>query len=95
MSLKIANILAAEGAFVTKNAWIEEFFCETHGCLWMVVTRREEGLFATIPANRGDWSRSTKTTNPNQPNPSVSEYTYRMSRRMNGKFLAPYVDRNL
>jgi hypothetical protein len=85
VSLKTASLLAAQGELISGNIWIEEFFCEEHGRMWMVVTKKEDVLFANILASQGDWGRTTKTTNPNIPNPSVSEYSYRMSRRSNNR----------
>jgi hypothetical protein len=90
VSLKTASLLAAQGAFVSGRAWIEEFFCQEHGRMWMVVTKKDDVLFATIPASRGDWGRTTKTVHPNIPNPSVSEYTSRMSRRSNTNLIRQY-----
>ena len=82
ISRKNASLLAASRqGYVDSNSWIEEFFCEKHGRVWMRLSKDREGKLAAVLAKRQDWNRSTHTLNPDTPNPSVSEYTYRMSRR--------------
>ena len=78
---KRASLLATQGAYIDRLTWIEEFFCEEHGKLWLRLRQNEEGLISSKLANDGDWGSSTGTIDPNTPNPSVSEFTYRMSRR--------------
>jgi len=78
---KNALLLAAKGICVDQKAWIEELFCSEHGKVWMLVRKQDDGTFTTIPAKSQDWERTTKTLDPDLPNPSVSEFTYRMSRR--------------
>lgn len=82
ISRKKASLLAANPkGYVDSNAWIEEFFCEKHGRLWMCMHRSNEGKLEAVLAKSQDWKRTTHTFNPDTPNPSVSEYSYRMSRR--------------
>jgi hypothetical protein len=53
--------------------------------MWLLITRQSDGkLTATIPEEQ-DWQKTNKTFDPNRPNPSVSEFTYRMSRQCYGK----------
>ncbi|WP_254658109.1 hypothetical protein [Pleurocapsa sp. PCC 7327] len=79
---KKASFLATQNsAYVDRNAWLEEFFCEEHGTIWMRLSRQADGTLAAIPAKRSDWQSTTRTINPEIPNPSVSEFSYHMSRR--------------
>jgi hypothetical protein len=79
---KKASFLAAQKqAHVASNVWLEEFFCEEHGQIWLHLTKTQEGAFLMRLATREDWQRTNRTPNPERPNPSVSEFTYRLSRR--------------
>ncbi|MEA5510576.1 hypothetical protein VB715_12450 [Crocosphaera sp. UHCC 0190] len=79
---KKASFLATQNPiWVDRDVWLEEFFCEGHGKIWMRLSRSEEGKITTRLARREDWKRTTSTPDPDTPNCSVSEFTYRMSRR--------------
>lgn len=82
---KKAAFLAVKGDYVDRSSWLEEFFCGEHGKMWMAIRQDETGTLMAVPADERDWKRTTGTVNPNIPNPSVSEFTYRMSRRANGQ----------
>lgn len=86
MPHKSAMFLANKGAYVDSNSWIEEFFCGDHGKLWMKVTRKTDNTLVTTLATSKDWQQTTGTIQPERPNPSVSEFTYRMSRQAGQKF---------
>jgi hypothetical protein len=78
---KATILLAMQGAFIHQSTWLEEFFCQSHGCLWLLVHSSNAGsLRITLPSAH-DWKRTTGTVHPDLPNPSVSEFTHRMSRR--------------
>jgi hypothetical protein len=77
---KRATLIATQGAYIDRLKWIEEFFCGEHGKLWLRLHQKEEGLISKLASDE-DWKSSTGTIDPNAPNPSVSEFTYRMSRR--------------
>lgn len=78
---KKAIFLAAQNpTFVDRDVWLEEFFCEEHGKMWMRISKKEDGTLACVLAKSNDWKCTTYTINPTIPNPSVSEFTYRMSR---------------
>lgn len=53
---KHANLLAAEDKKLDDNswfeglAWTEEFICEQHGKVRMLVTRKADGTLAAVPA---------------------------------------------
>jgi hypothetical protein len=81
MSRKSAEILASKGAYIDSNSWIEDFFCGEHGKLWMKLTRKADGKFGVALATSKDWPQTTRTILPDTPNPSVSEFTYRISRQ--------------
>lgn len=84
ISRKNAAFLANKGTYVDKNAWIEEFFCGEHGKLWLKLSRNNDGISASLAATK-DWQQTTRTINPDHPNPSVSEFTYRMSHQRGKK----------
>lgn len=86
VSRKNAALLASQGVYTDRNSWLEEFFCGEHGKLWMKVTRKPEGLLVGILATSKDWQQSTGTIRPDAPNPSVSEFTYRMSHQKGAKY---------
>jgi len=80
LSRKQAALVATKGIFIDSNHWIEEFFCGEHGNLWIVIRRSQEGEISYLPAQREDWKHTTKTIDPDLRNPSVSEFSYYMSR---------------
>lgn len=81
LSRKSARMLANQGPYVDASSWIEEFFCGEHGKIWMLVTRQSDDTLVLTPAQSQDWSKTTQTIDPNTPNPSVSEYSFRFSRQ--------------
>lgn len=85
MPHKSAAFLANKGAYVDRNSWIEEFFCGDHGKLWLKVTKKTCGSIVTTLPSCKDWQQTTHTIRPDAPNPSVSEFTYRMSRQATTK----------
>jgi hypothetical protein len=78
---KRATLLATQGAYVDRLTWLEELFCGEHGKIWMRLRQNDEGAISFKIASDADWRNSTGTLDPNAPNPSVSEFTFRMSRR--------------
>jgi len=66
--------------WVDRNRWIEPFFCSADGQIWMVCIRQPEGHVICEPAPSELWRQTTGTVDPNKPNPSVGEFTYRGSR---------------
>ena len=66
---------------VDRSTWLEEFFCQVDGKMWLKVSKDLDGTITTQVADQKHWKQSTKTIDPNKPNPSVSEFTYRMSRK--------------
>lgn len=78
---KRATLLATQGIYIDRHTWLEEFFCGEHGKMWLRLHKDEEGALSSKLASDEDWRSSTGTLDPNVPNPSVSEFTYRMSRR--------------
>ncbi|MBD2103789.1 hypothetical protein [Leptolyngbya sp. FACHB-261] len=77
---KKATFTAQLGQVVDRKFWLEEFFCYQHGRMWLAVYRSPEGKHnVSLPATRL-WQRTTGTVDPEHPNPSIGEYTQRMSR---------------
>lgn len=85
MPRKSAEILASKGTYVDNNVWIEEFFCGEHGKFWMKVTKKDGNILCAKVATSEDWQQTTRTILPEARNPSVSEFTQRMSRQTSGK----------
>jgi hypothetical protein len=82
LSNKKARLLASQNSTqLDNNRWIEEFFCYQHGKMWLLVNRQDNGNCLTKLPGDQDWQRTNNTFDPNRPNPSVSEFTYRMSRQ--------------
>ncbi|BFM39399.1 hypothetical protein [Synechocystis sp. LKSZ1] len=82
LSRKNANFLAQQSSVqLIRSAWLEEFFCAVDGKIWLLLTKAEDGTITSTPAQEQHWQRSTHTIDPNKPNPSVSEFSYRMSRK--------------
>lgn len=67
--------------WVDRSRWIEPFFCPDDGQIWIACTRDGEGQVTGEVAPPKLWKQTTGTLDPNKPNPSVSEFTYRQSRR--------------
>lgn len=80
LSRRNAAILITQGEYVDRRSWIEEFFCGDHGKMWLLIRHGNDGQATAVPATEQDWRFTTGTRNPDRPNPSVSEFTYRMSR---------------
>jgi hypothetical protein len=82
ISRKKASLLIAQNnTYLDQSTWIENFVCEEHGTMWLKISRRLEQPIEISLASDNDWQKSTGTINPNFPNPSVSEYSYSMSRK--------------
>ena len=79
LSAKNANFLVNQSyTQLNINVWLEEFFCEQDGRLWLHITRKETELSSRL-ATAEDWLRSTKTINPDGSNGTVSEFSNRIS----------------
>ncbi len=49
--------------------------------MWLKISRKADHKMEVSLASEDDWKNSTGTINPNFPNPSVSEFSYSMSRK--------------
>lgn len=79
---KKASLLAGQKYVqLDRQNWLEEFFCEQDGKLWLNIWKQADGSYQTSLAHRDHWQRSSRTIDPTKPNPSVSEFSYRMSRK--------------
>lgn len=79
---KKAAFLAQQNSTVLNpNIWLEEFFCPIHGKIWLYLTRQNKPELDYRLAKKEDWQQTTKTYDPTNPHPSVSEFSYRMSRK--------------
>ncbi len=82
ISRKKASLLIAQNnTYLDQNSWIEDFYCQQHGKMWLKISRKVGLPMEVSLATDNDWKNSTGTINPNFPNPSVSEFSYSMSRK--------------
>ena len=82
MTLKKAKLLSLQNAtYLDANKWLEAFCCPEHGTMWILISVRGDEYNYRL-ANRKDWLQTSKTIDPNLSNPSVSEFTLRMSRKL-------------
>lgn len=82
MTAKKASFLAAQNSvYVDRSSWIEEFFCTEHGKMWLRLSCQSDENILYKPAKKEDWEQTNNTIDPTNINPSVSEFTYRMSRK--------------
>lgn len=80
ISSKNAKLLASQSStYLDTKKWIEAFFCQEHGTLWLFISLQETGYDYRL-AKEKDWLQTNKTFDPRRSNPSVSEFTWRMSR---------------
>lgn len=78
---KKAKLLATQSTTYSDNKkWIEGFCCSEHGTHWLLISVRENKYEYRL-AKEKDWLCTGRTLNPNVSNPSVSEFTLRMSRK--------------
>lgn len=76
-----ARLLAIQNStYLDPNRWIEAFCCSEHGTMWLLVSRTEAG-YEYRQATEADWRKTSKTVDPRLFNPSVSEFSQRMSRK--------------
>ena len=81
-SAKKAAFLASQyTTYLDRDRWIEALCCEEHGMMWLLISTSEEGDYEYRVAREKDWLQTDKTSDPNNLNPSVSEFTQRMSRK--------------
>lgn len=78
---KASLLLSQNNTHLDRNSWIEDFCCEQHGKMWLKISNQADNSIKVSLASDEDWKRSTGTINPNFPNPSVSEFSYSMSRK--------------
>jgi hypothetical protein len=78
---KAAFLVNQSSTYLDNNCWLEEFFCVEHGKLWLKIMRQKDDKLTSQIAAREDWQKTGKTIDPDRINPSVSEYSYKMSRR--------------
>lgn len=80
ITLKKAKLLALQSTtYLDRHRWIEAFCCSSHGMMWLLVSAKDKNYEYRL-ATAKDWLRTDKTIDPQVSNPSVSEFTLRMSR---------------
>ncbi len=81
ISSKKAGLLAIQNStYLDTKKWIEAFCCPDHGTLWLLISLQEKDYEYRL-AKEKDWLQTNKTLDPRMSNPSVSEFTQRMSRK--------------
>lgn len=88
-SKKASFIATYHPVYVDANVWLEEFFCQVDQKVWLRLSKTSDGLIHSRLATNTDWERAVHTPDPDLPNSTVSEFTYRMSRRA-GQYLGKY-----
>ena len=78
---KASLLIAQDNTYLDRSSWIEDFCCEQHGSMWLKIYHKIDSSMKISIATAEDWKQSTGTINPNFPNPSVSEFSYSMSRK--------------
>lgn len=82
IAAKKAKLLSLQTAtYLDANKWIESFCCPEHGTMWFLIAVKEDTYDYRL-ATRKDWLQSNHTIDPSLTNPSVSEFTLRMSRKL-------------
>ena len=80
-SAKARLLLLQNSIYLDTKKWIEGFFCSNHGTLWLLISLQEKDCDYRL-ATEKDWLQTNKTIDPRMSNPSVSEFTLRMSRKL-------------
>ena len=79
ISTKKSKLLNLQNnTYLDNKKWIEALCCSEHGRLWLLISRQEKTYEYRL-AKETDWLRTNKTIDPRNPNPSVSEFTQKMS----------------
>lgn len=80
MTMKKAKLLSIQSStYLDTKKWIEAFCCSSHGMMWLLISVTEDNYEYRL-AQEEDWLQTDKTLDPRVSNPSVSEFTLRMSR---------------
>ena len=81
ISSKKAKLLTTQNTtYLDTKRWIEAFCCPDHGMLWLLISLQEQDYEYRL-AKEKDWLKTNKTLDPRISNPSVSEFTLKMSRK--------------
>ena len=82
LTLKKAKLFSTQNStYSDRNKWIEAFCCSSHGMMWLFISMQNGELSYRV-AQRRDWLQTNNTVDPRIANPSVSEFTLRMSRKL-------------
>ena len=82
LTLKKAKLFSTQNStYSDRNKWIEAFCCSSHGMMWLFISMQNGELNYRV-AQRRDWLQTNNTVDPRIANPSVSEFTLRMSRKL-------------
>lgn len=82
LTKKKAKLLSIQNStYLDTKKWIEAFCCSSHGMIWLLVSIKENSYEYRL-AKEKDWLQTDGTIDPRVSNPSVSEFTLRMSRKI-------------
>lgn len=82
ISAKKAKLLHKQNTtYLDTHKWIESFYCSEHGQLWLLISLESQDYQYGL-AQPNDWLHTNKTIDPTNPNPSVSEFSLKMSRKL-------------
>ena len=80
ITMKKAKLLSLQSTtYLDRSKWIESFCCPNHGLMWFIVSIRSDWYEYNL-AQEKDWLKTNRTLDPRISNPSVGEFTLRMSR---------------
>ena len=81
LSSKKAKLLSLQSStYLDTNKWIEAFCCPSHGMMWLLISIEGDSYKYRLVKER-DWLQTDRTIDPRVSNPSVGEFTLRMSRK--------------
>lgn len=81
ITMKKAKLLSLQSStYLDTKKWIEAFCCNSHGMMWLLISLNENDYQYRLATTK-DWLQTDRTADPRVSNPSVSEFTLRMSRK--------------
>ncbi|MGD1918961.1 MAG: hypothetical protein ACFCAD_08735 [Pleurocapsa sp.] len=82
ISSKKSKLLANQNStYLDSNKWIEGFCCPHHGSQWLLLSVKGKNYEYRL-AKEKDWLQTEKTLDQRVSNPSVGEFTLKMSRKL-------------
>ena len=81
ISTKKAKFLISQNStYLDTSRWVEGFHCKHDGNIWLTISLKD-GEYSYHTTKETDWLMTSKTQAPGLSNPSVSDFSLRMSRK--------------